>query len=39
MLAVCTFIYAAQGLLALQAERKARAAYIYPFQRKGLIDA
>jgi exopolysaccharide production protein ExoQ len=41
MLAVCTFIYAAQGLLALRADAKARerSGQVYPYQRKGLIDA
>jgi exopolysaccharide production protein ExoQ len=41
MLAVCTFIYAAQGLLMLRVEAKARerSGQVYPYQRKGLIDA
>lgn len=40
ILAVCTFIYAAQGLLALRAQGQARVRsdYIYPSQPKGLID-
>lgn len=41
ILAVCTFIYAAQGLLTLRAEAQARAreASSFPYQHKGLIDA
>ena len=41
ILAVCTFIYAAQGLLTLRAEAQARAreASLFPYQHKGLIDA
>jgi exopolysaccharide production protein ExoQ len=41
ILAVCTFIYAAQGLLALRAQAQARARAASPLshQHKGLIDA
>jgi exopolysaccharide production protein ExoQ len=39
ILAVCTFIYAAQGLLALRAARRARPASGFPYHHKGLIDA
>lgn len=41
ILAVCTFIYAAQGLLTLRAQAQADARAAAPFlhQHKGLIDA
>ncbi|MEO8684402.1 MAG: O-antigen ligase family protein [Devosia sp.] len=41
ILAVCTFIYAAQGLLALRAAARAQAqqASRFPYLHKGLIDA
>ncbi len=39
ILAVCTFIYAAQGLLTLRAQAQTRPASLVPYQHKGLIDA
>lgn len=39
ILAVATFIYAAQGLLALRAQTQARSAAPLSHQHKGLIDA
>lgn len=40
ILAVCTFIYAAQGLMALRAQTRARRKTTLPYyQAKGLIDA
>ena len=39
ILAVCTFIYAAHGMLATRAQARAQAPSRFPYQPKGLIDA